>query len=110
MLDRIGALMDKLPGGMAAAAAKSQTPFAAKEVSRQIAIINSMTEKERRNPDLIDGSRKRRIANGSGLQVQDVNRLMKQFLQMQKAMKMFSKGGMRGLMRTLGGRMPPGFG
>ncbi len=106
----IGALMDKLPGGMAAAAAKSQTPFAAKEVSRQIAIINSMTEKERRNPDLIDGSRKRRIANGSGLQVQDVNRLMKQFLQMQKAMKMFSKGGMRGLMRTLGGRMPPGFG
>ena len=106
----IGALMDKLPGGMAAAASKAQTPFAAKEVTRQIAIINSMTEKERRNPDLIDGSRKRRIANGSGLQVQDVNRLMKQFLQMQKAMKMFSKGGMRGLMRTLGGRMPPGFG
>jgi signal recognition particle subunit SRP54 len=106
----IGALMDKLPGGMAAAAAKAQTPFAAKEVGRQIAIINSMTDKERRNPDLLDGSRKRRIANGSGLQVQDVNRLIKQFLQMQKAMKMFSKGGMRGLMRTLGGRMPPGFG
>ena len=106
----IGALMDKLPGGMAAAAAKAQTPFAAKEVRRQIAIINSMTEKERRNPDLLDGSRKRRIANGSGLQVQDVNRLLKQFLQMQKVMKQFTKGGVRGLMRTLGGRMPPGFG
>jgi signal recognition particle subunit SRP54 len=106
----IGALMDKLPGGMAAAAAKAQTPFAGKEVRRQIAIINSMTEKERRHPDLIDGSRKRRIAIGSGLQVQDVNRLLKQFLQMQKVMKQFSKGGVRGLMRSLGGRMPPGFG
>lgn len=106
----IGALMDKLPGGMAAAAAKAQNPLAGKEVRRQIAIINSMTEKERRHPDLIDGSRKRRIANGSGLQVQDVNRLLKQFLQMQKVMKQFSKGGMKGLMRSLGGRMPPGFG
>jgi len=106
----IGALMDKLPGGMAAAAAKAPAQFAGKEVRRQIAIINSMTEAERRKPDLIDGSRKRRIANGSGLQVQDVNRLIKQFLQMQKVMKQFSKGGVRGLMRTLGGRMPGGFG
>jgi signal recognition particle subunit SRP54 len=68
-----------------------------------------MTVAERRKPELIDGSRKRRIANGSGVQVQDVNRLMKQFLQMQKVMKQFSKGGIKGLMRTLGGRMPPGF-
>ncbi len=105
----IGALMDKLPGGMAAMAAKAPNQFAGKEVQRQIAIINSMTQTERRKPDLLDGSRKRRIANGSGLQVQDVNRLIKQFLQMQKVMKQFSKGGVRGMMRSLGGRMPPGF-
>ena len=105
----IGALMDKLPGGMAAMAAKAPNQFAGKEVQRQIAIINSMTETERRKPDLLDGSRKRRIANGSGLQVQDVNRLIKQFLQMQKVMKQFSKGGVRGMMRSLGGRIPPGF-
>jgi len=105
----IGALLDKLPGGMAAMAAKAPNQFAGKEVRRQIAIINSMTATERRKPDLLDGSRKRRIANGSGLQVQDVNRLIKQFLQMQKVMKQFSKGGVRGMMRSLGGRMPPGF-
>jgi len=73
-------------------------------------MINSMTREERKKPMVIDGSRKRRIANGAGVQVQDVNRLLRQFLQMQKAMKQFSKGGVRGLMRSLGGRLPPGFG
>ena len=58
-------------------------------------------------PNLIDGSRKRRIASGSGVQVQDVNRLLKQFLQMQKTMKRFSKGGLQKLLRGMGGRMPP---
>jgi signal recognition particle subunit SRP54 len=106
----IGALMDKLPGKISQAAAQAPGQFEAKHVSRQIAMINSMTPAERRRPDLIDGSRKRRIANGSGVQVQDVNRLLKQFLQMQKVMKQFSKGGVRGLMRNLGGRLPPGFG
>ncbi len=107
----VGALLDKLPGGLAAAAkAPNAGQMAGKEVRRQIALINSMTPAERRNPDLIDASRKRRIAKGSGLQVQDVNRLMKQQMQMQQMMKQFSKLGMRGLMRTLGGRMPPGFG
>jgi signal recognition particle subunit SRP54 len=106
----IGALMDKLPGKISQAAAKAPGQFEAKHVKRQIAMINSMTPKERRRPELIDGSRKRRIANGAGVQVQDVNRLMKQFLQMQKVMKQFSKGGVRGLMRSLGGRLPPGFG
>ena len=106
----IGALLDKLPGQVAKAAAQAPAQFEGKQVRRQIAIINSMTEAERRRPELIDGSRKRRIANGSGLQVQDVNRLMKQFLQMQKVMKQFSKGGVRGMLRSLGGRMPPGFG
>ncbi len=105
----IGALMDKLPGKISQAAAKAPGQFEAKHVKRQIAMINSMTPKERRKPDLIDGSRKRRIANGAGVQVQDVNRLLKQFLQMQQVMKQFSKGGVRGLMRSLGGRLPPGF-
>jgi signal recognition particle subunit SRP54 len=107
----VHALLDKLPGGLAAAAkAPNAGQMAGKEVRRQIALINSMTAAERRNPDLIDGSRKRRIAKGSGLQVQDVNRLIKQQMQMQQMMKQFSKLGMRGLMRSLGGRLPPGFG
>ncbi len=106
----IGALMDKMPGKVAQAAAKAPGQFEQKHVKRQIAMINSMTPAERRRPELIDGSRKRRIANGSGVQVQDVNRLLKQFLQMQRVMKQFSKGGVRGLMRSLGGRLPPGFG
>ena len=106
----IGALMDKLPGQLSKAAAKAPGQFEEKQVRRQIAMINSMTPQERRKPDLIDGSRKRRIANGSGVQVQDVNRLLKQMMQMQQAMKMFSKGGVKGLMRSLGGRLPPGFG
>jgi signal recognition particle subunit SRP54 len=107
----VNALLDKLPGGMAAAAKSPNAgQLAGKEVRRQIALINSMTAAERRNPDLIDSSRKRRIAKGSGLQVQDVNRLMKQQMQMQQMMKQFSKLGMRGLMRSLGGRLPPGFG
>jgi signal recognition particle subunit SRP54 len=75
-----------------------------------IAIINSMTAKERSFPDIIKGSRKKRIANGSGLQVQDVNRLMKQQLQMRKMMKKMSKGGMAAMMRGMQGKMPPGMG
>ena len=71
-----------------------------------IAIINSMTLQERHEPDIIKASRKRRIAAGCGLQVQDVNRLLKQQMQMSKAMKQFSKGGMRKLMQTMKGRLP----
>ena len=74
------------------------------------AIINSMTPKERRNPDAINGSRKKRIAAGSGTQIQDINRLLKQHKQMAKMMKkMTGKGGMTKMMRGLGamkGRMP----
>jgi signal recognition particle subunit SRP54 len=106
----VGALLDKLPGRLSQAAAQASGQFETRQVRRQIAIINSMTREERRKPAVIDGSRRRRIANGAGVQVQDVNRLMKQFLQMQKVMKQFSKGGVRGLMRSLGGRLPPGFG
>ena len=111
-LERMGgieSLLDKLPGALSQAAAKAPAQFEGKQVRRQIAIINSMTPGERATPDLIAGSRKRRIANGAGVQVQDVNRLLKQFLQMQKVMKQFAKGGLRGMMRSLGGRPPPGY-
>jgi signal recognition particle subunit SRP54 len=73
-----------------------------------VAIINSMTPKERSFPDIIKGSRRRRIAAGSGTQVQDVNRLLKQFTQMRKMMKKMSKGGMNRMLRGMKGRMPQG--
>lgn len=102
-------LMDKLPGmGQIPDHVKNQVDD--KQTSRMIAIINSMTKQERRFPQVIKGSRKRRIAMGSGTQVQEVNRLLKQFSQMEKMMKKFSKGGMKNLMRGLAGRMPPGMG
>jgi len=72
------------------------------------AIINSMTPQERHFPDMIRGSRKRRIATGSGTDVPEVNRLLKQFAQMQKMMKRFSKlGNMKKLMRGFAGQLPP---
>ena len=100
-------LMDKLPGmGDLPDTVKARVND--KETARTLAVINSMTTRERRYPDLIRGSRKRRIANGSGTQIQDVNRVLKQFNQMQKTMKKFSKGGMQKLMRRMPGGMPPG--
>ncbi len=103
----VASLMDKLPGmsGIPDAAKKQVND---KEFRRMEAIISSMTPSERRKPDLIKGSRKRRIAAGSGTQVQEVNRLLKQFTQMQKMMKrMKKKGGMAKMMRGLkGGGMP----
>ncbi|OZB05486.1 MAG: signal recognition particle protein [Idiomarina sp. 34-48-12] len=103
-------LMDKLPGmGKMSAQVKGQLDD--KMTVRMEAIINSMTPKEREFPDLIKGSRKRRIAAGSGTQVQDVNKLLKQFMQMQKMMKKMKGGGMAKMMRGLGGmggKLPPG--
>jgi signal recognition particle subunit SRP54 len=103
-------LMDKLPGmGKMTAQVKGQMDD--KMTVRMEAIISSMTPKEREFPDLIKGSRKRRIAAGSGTQVQDVNRLLKQFMQMQKMMKKMKGGGMAKMMRSMGGmggKMPPG--
>jgi signal recognition particle subunit SRP54 len=78
------------------------------QIRRTIAIINSMTPRERHFPDVINGSRKRRIAQGSGTQVQDVNRLLKQHKTMSKTMKKFGKGGMAKMMRGMKGGMPPG--
>ena len=102
-------LIDKMPG-MGAMSEKIKGQVDDREIRRMIAIIQSMTPKERRFPDVIKGSRKRRIAQGCGLQVQDVNKLMKQQLQMRKMMKKMSKGGMAAMMRGMKGRMPPGMG
>lgn len=101
-------LMSKLPG-------MSQLPDNMKSqmndsvLVRMEAIINSMTIKERIHPDIIKGSRKRRIALGSGVQVQDVNRMLKQFDDMQRMMKKMRKGGIGKMMRGMRGMMPPGF-
>ena len=102
-------LMDKLPGmNQLPSGVASQVND--KEFIKLGAIIDSMTPKERVNPDIINGSRKKRIARGSGTQIQDVNKLLKQFKQMQKMMKKFaSKGGMAKMMRGMGGGKMPGF-
>ncbi len=103
-------MLDKLPGmGNMAEAVQSQANN--KQFMKMEALINSMTPKERRNPDLLNGSRKRRITRGSGTEIQDLNRLLKQHKQMAKMMKKMSKkGGMANMMRGLGGMMPPGGG
>ncbi len=113
-LQRMGgmsALVDKLPAQMQANAAKAAGAVDAAALKRQIGIIDSMTPRERRRPALIDGSRKRRIATGAGVLLPEVNRLLKQFDQMQKTMKKLSKGGaLKNLMRGMAGRLPPNFG
>ncbi len=107
-LGGMAGLMDKLPGmGQVPEQMKAQVND--KEMGKLVAIINSMTPQERAFPDVIKGSRKRRIAQGSGTQIQDVNRLLKQFSQMQKMMKKMKGGGMAKMMRAMGGRMPGGF-
>ncbi|MGV8960677.1 MAG: signal recognition particle protein [Stenotrophomonas sp.] len=101
----IGGLMDKLPGlGKIPENLKAQVA-GSKEVPRMIAIINSMTKKERRNPGLLNGSRRARIARGSGTQPADVNKLMKQYQQMEKMMGKLAGGGMKGMMRSMKGMM-----
>lgn len=105
-------IMDKLPG-MGGLPVNVNTQVGDEQFIKLESIINSMTPHERRMPAVINGSRKRRIAAGSGTQIQDVNRLLKQFKQMQKMMKKLSgKGGMKKMMRGLGGMgdggMPPG--
>jgi signal recognition particle subunit SRP54 len=105
----MAAMLEKLPmpGNVNAAALKESANE--QKIHRQIAIINSMTPGERRFPKVINGSRKKRIAKGAGQQIQDVNRLLKQHLQMEKMMKKMSKGGMKNMLRGMpGGGMPPG--
>jgi signal recognition particle subunit SRP54 len=104
----ISTLADKLPGmGQLPDHVKNQVND--KQTGHMIAIINSMTPQERRFPDVIRGSRKKRIALGSGTKIQDINRMMKQFTQMQRMMKKFGKGGMKGMMKKMAGltRQPP---
>lgn len=104
----VASLMDKLPG-MGALPSGMKDKVNDKMFVQIGAIIDSMTRKERRYPDIIRGSRKRRIAMGSGTQIQDVNRVLKQFYQMQKMMKkMSSKGGMLKMMRNLKNILPAG--
>ncbi len=100
-------LMGMLPGAMQAKAAMSKAKIDEAQLKRQEAVILAMTPKERRNPDIIHASRKKRIAKGSGVQVQDVNKLLKQHADMVKMMKRVNKLGDKGFMRSLGGMMPP---
>ena len=100
----VGAMMDKLPGiGNVPQDMKDKVDD--KALARQIAVINSMTLQERRYPDLIKGNRKRRIAAGSGQELQDVNRILKQHKMMQKMMKKLSKGNMANMVRGIKGNM-----
>ncbi|VAX06249.1 Signal recognition particle protein Ffh [hydrothermal vent metagenome] len=103
----MASMMDKLPG-MGGVPDHVKKQVNDKEMGKLVAIINSMTQQERRFPAVIKGSRKRRIATGSGTQVQDINKLLKQFSQMQRMMKKMKGGGMVKMMRGMQGRMPPG--
>lgn len=118
-LGGMGGLLDKLPGMNSAQIQQAMAGGAPeKEMKKMEAIILSMTMAERHKPDLINGSRKRRIATGSGTQIQDVNRVLKQHAQMEKMMKKLSSPsgmlkmmrGMKGMMGQGGGGMPPGMG
>ena len=102
-------LMDKLPG-MGSMGQMAQQPEVANQFGRMECIIDSMTPKERANPDRLNGSRKRRITVGSGTSIQDLNRLLKQHKQMGKMMKKMKGKGMQNMMRGMGGMMPSGGG
>ena len=100
-------ILEKLPGG-AQMQEQIKSVDAEKQIRRTVAIINSMTRQERRFPDLIKASRKRRIAAGAGVEVQQVNQLLRQFETTKDMMKKFAGGGMTKMMRSLAGRLPPG--
>jgi signal recognition particle subunit SRP54 len=106
----IAGLIDKLPGLGQVPDHLKQQVSQSREVPRMMAIIGSMTPKERRNPDLLNGSRRARIARGSGTTPADVNKLLKQYQQMEKMMGKLGRGGMKGMMRGLQGMMGGGMG
>ncbi|CAN1563423.1 Ffh Signal recognition particle GTPase [Burkholderiaceae bacterium] len=99
----MGSLLEKLPAQFAQAAGQLQGGQAEKQLRRTEGILNSMTPLERAKPDLLKASRKRRIAAGAGVPVQEVNRMLNQFEQMQGMMKQMKKGGMAKMMRAMGG-------
>jgi len=100
----LAGLMDKLPAELARAAQGAS--MSEKKIARIEGIINSMTAQERARPELLKASRKRRVATGAGVSVQEVNRLLAQFEQTQKMMKMMAKGGMAKMMRSMKGMLP----
>ncbi|HRD33957.1 MAG TPA: signal recognition particle protein [Rhodocyclaceae bacterium] len=102
----LSSMLDKLPAQFAQMAGQMQGGAEEKTIGRIEGIINSMTPEERAKPEILKASRKRRIAAGSGVSVQEVNRLLKQFEQTQKVMKQFSKGGMQKMMRGMKGMLP----
>ncbi len=104
----LSSMLDKLPAQFAQMAGQLQGGVEEKTIGRIEGIINSMTAIERAKPELLKASRKRRIAAGAGVTVQEVNRLLSQFEQTQKMMKQFSKGGMQKMMRAMKGLMPGG--
>ena len=99
----LSSLLDKLPAQVQQAARSTNLSHAYKSVGRMEGIISSMTPAERSNPQLLKASRKRRIAMGAGVPVQEVNRLLNQFEQMQDMMKKMQKGGLGKMMRAMGG-------
>jgi signal recognition particle subunit SRP54 len=102
----LGNLLDKMPASMQAAAGTADMSRAEREMRRMGGIIDSMTPQERAKPELLKASRKRRIATGAGVPVQEVNRLLKQFEQMESMMKQMRKGGMMKMMRSVKGMLP----
>lgn len=104
----LSGLLDKLPAQFAQAAQQAGSQIEDKAIGRLEGIINSMTPQERAKPEIIKASRKRRIAAGAGVQVQEVNRLLNQFEQTQKMMKQISKGGLQKMMRGMKGMLPGG--
>jgi signal recognition particle subunit SRP54 len=102
----LSALLDKLPAGIAQAAQQAGGAVEEKAIGRIEGIINAMTPLERGKPEILKASRKRRIATGAGVPVQEVNRLLNQFEQTQKMMRQFSKGGMQKIMRGMKGMLP----
>jgi len=100
----LSALIDKLPAQLAQAA--QSAPMDERVIGRTVGIIESMTPQERAKPEIIKAARKRRIAAGAGVSIQEVNRLLGQFEQMQKMMKMMGKGGLQKMMRGMKGGFP----
>jgi signal recognition particle subunit SRP54 len=98
----LSSLVDKLPAQMQQAAKGADLSQAEKSIPRMEGIINAMTPKERSQPEVLKASRKRRIAAGAGVSVQEVNRMLNQFEQMQDMMKKMQKGGLAKMMRTVG--------
>ena len=105
-LGGLGGILNFMPGAGQLKQALASAKVDDKIIGRQRAIIGSMTPKERATPTLLNGPRRRRIANGAGVKVEDVNRLVKQYQQMADMMKLMKKGGPKGLMRAMAGKMP----